>query len=59
MDRLGRLWRENWLTLVVVVALAAGYLALRTPASAIASANEVAERLDQGKPTVLYFFTNT
>ncbi len=59
MERLARLWRENWMTLVVVLVLAMGFVVLRTPASAVASANEVTERLGQGKPTVLYFFSNT
>jgi hypothetical protein len=59
MGRLARLWRENRLTLIVVFALATGYFALRTPASAVASVAEVTERLGQGQPTVLYFFSNT
>jgi hypothetical protein len=59
MARLGRLWRENWLTLVVLAALAVGYAVLRTPASDLGSPEQVAERLSQGKPTVLYFYSNT
>lgn len=59
MTRLGRLWRENWLTLAVVAALAVGYLVLRTPASALDSAEQVAERLGGGKPSVVYLFSNT
>jgi hypothetical protein len=59
MARLGRLWRENWLTLAVLAALAVGYLALRTPATALDSAEQLAERLAQGKPSVVYFFSNT
>ncbi len=59
MARLGRLWRENWMTLVALAALAVAYLVLRTPASDLDSPEQALERLRQGKPTVLYFFSNT
>lgn len=59
MSRLRALWRENRVTLVALVAIAAAYLALRTPASPVTSASEVTAMLGQGKPMVLYFFTNT
>ncbi len=59
MASLGRFWRENWLTLVVLAVLGVGYLALRTPASPLDSPEQVAELLGRGEPSVLYFFSNT
>jgi hypothetical protein len=59
MERVARFFHENWLTLAVVAALAIGYFALRSQGADVASASEVTDRLGQGKPVVLYFFSNT
>lgn len=58
-ERLLRLIRENWLTIVVVAGLAVGYMALRTSPTEIGSASEFLDSLSQGQPTVVYFYSNT
>lgn len=57
-DRLGRALRENWLLLVVIGVLAVAFLILRTPASAVASVAEVDAILQDGRPTLVEFFSN-
>ena len=54
-----RTWRQNWLTVVVVVALIAGYAVLRSSPSEIGSADEFLASLSAGQPTVVYFYSNT
>jgi hypothetical protein len=58
-DRIGRALRENWLLLLVIGGVAVAFLALRTPASAVASVAEVDAILQDGRPTLVEFFTNT
>ncbi len=58
MTRVGRFLRENGLSLLVLAALAAGYLALRSHPSPIGSPEEFALSL-QGRPSVAYFYSNT
>jgi hypothetical protein len=56
--RLVRFWREEWLTILIVAALAGGYLALRTNPTAIVSTEALVESLAQGQPTVVEFYSN-
>jgi len=50
--------RENWLTLVVVGALAIAFLLLRTPSSAMTE-DAVLAQLHSGNTTIIYFYSNT
>jgi hypothetical protein len=58
-DRFVRFLRENWLFLLVVGGLVAGFLAFRTQASAIGTVTEMDAVLKDGKPTLVEFYTNT
>jgi hypothetical protein len=51
--------RENWLVLLVVGGLVAGFLIFRTQASAVGSVTEVDAVLQDGEPTLVEFYTNT
>lgn len=57
--RLKKILRENWLLLLVIGGLVAGFLVLRTPASAVSSVAEVDAVLQNGQPTLVEFYTNT
>jgi len=48
-----------WLLLLLLGAIAVAYLALRTPASAVASVAEVDAILGGGQPALVEFFSNT
>ncbi len=52
-------WDENWLTILVVLVFAGGYVFLRTPGEAFASVDEVEALLTDGQPTVIEFYSNT
>jgi len=56
---MSRFLAENWLALLVVAALAAGYMSLRSSPTTIASVEEFAASLEQGQPTVVEFYSNT
>jgi hypothetical protein len=58
-QRLVRLVRENWLFLLIAGAIVVAFLALRTPASAVASVAEVEAILQNGRPTIVEFYSNT
>lgn len=58
-ERLKKLLRENWLLLLVIGGLVAGFVVLRTPASAVSSVAEVDAILQNGQPTLVEFYTNT
>ena len=58
-QRLMRFLRENWLLLLVVGLVAVGFLVLRTPASAVASIAEAEAILEDGRPTLVEFYSNT
>jgi len=51
--------RGNWLLLLLVGAMAVAFLALRTPASPVASVAEVDAILQSGQPALVEFFSNT
>jgi hypothetical protein len=51
--------RENWLFLLVVGGIVVAFLALRTPASAVASTAEVDAILQDGQPALVEFYSNT
>lgn len=57
--RLGRMWRENWLFLLVIGGILLAFLALRTPASAVGSVDELDALLQNGQPTLVEFYSNT
>lgn len=58
-SRLLRIWRENWLLLVVIGTVLAAFLALRTAGSALSSVAEVDAHLQNGEPTFVEFYSNT
>ena len=59
MTRLRRFWRENWLTVAVLVTLAVAFLTLRSSPTEIASVEAFESSLTQGQPTVIVFYSNT
>jgi hypothetical protein len=63
MDRLkgwlARFVRENWLFLLVIGGIVVAFLALRTPASDVASIAEVNAQIAGGEPTLIEFYSNT
>ena len=58
-ERLVRTLRENWLFLLILGAIVVAFLALRTPASAVGSVEEVDAVLTDGQPTLVEFYSNT
>lgn len=56
---MARFLRENWLILLVVGAVVIGFMALRTPASAVGTVDEVDSLLKNGQPTLVEFYSNT
>jgi hypothetical protein len=58
-NHLGKILRENWLLLLVIGALVLAFLFLRTPGSAVASVEEVDAILQNGRPTLVEFYSNT
>ena len=63
MDAFGkglvRLLRENWLFMLIIGGLIAGFLVLRTPGSAVGSVAEVDAMLVNGQPMLVEFYSNT
>jgi hypothetical protein len=51
--------RRNWLFVLIVGALAAAFLVLRTPGSAVGSMAEVDAILTSGQPTLVEIYSNT
>jgi hypothetical protein len=51
--------RENWVFLLVVGAIAAAFLVLRTPASSLGSVAEADSILQGGQPVLVEFYSNT
>ena len=58
-DRIVRFFRENWLFLLIVGGIVGGFMALRTPGSAVDSVAEVDALLQNGQPTLVEFYSNT
>ena len=58
-DGLVRTWRENWLLLLSLAAIFAGFLFFRTSASAVESVEAVDAILTSGQPTLVEFYSNT
>ena len=56
--RLLRFLRDNWLFLLLVGGILVAFLALRTPASAVGSVEEVDALLQNGKPAFIEFYSN-
>ena len=54
-----RFLKENWLVILVIGGMLAGYLLLRTPGDAMASTSEFDALVTNGTPTVLEFYSNT
>lgn len=50
--------RENWLTVVVVVAMAVAYLLLRTPSSGLTK-EAFWQQVESSDSAVVYFYSNT
>jgi len=59
LDRLAKLWRENWLFLLALGAMGAAFLGLRTQASSVGTPAELEAYLQRGQPTVIEFYSNT
>jgi len=51
--------RENWLTVAIVGALAAGFLFLRSSETNLASVQEYEALIRNGRGSVVYFFSNS
>jgi len=58
-NHVAKIIRENWLLLLVIGGILTAFLFLRTPASAVASVEEVEAMLQNGKPTFVEFYSNT
>ncbi len=54
-----RLLRDNWLVILVVTAMAAGYIFLRTPGDDLDSTAEFDALTTDGTPTLVEFYSNT
>ena len=51
--------RDNWMALLLIIALVGGYLFLYTPGDQLASTDEFDALVSGGTPTLIEFFTNT
>ncbi len=62
MDRvkewLVRLFRENWVFVLVIGGIVVAFMMLRTPASDVASIAEVNAQIGSGQPTLIEFYSN-
>jgi len=56
---LRRLLRENWLVILVITGMAAGYIFLRTPGDDLDSTAEFDALITDGTPTLVEFYSNT
>jgi len=59
VEGLKKFWKENWLTLTVVLVLAGAYVFLRTPGDVFASVEELEAQLQSGSPTIVSFYSNS
>jgi hypothetical protein len=58
VTRVAAFLRKDWPTPLVVAALVVTYLALRTPATQIASADLFVAELAGGQPSIVEFYSN-
>lgn len=58
-ESLGRIWRENWLLLLILAVILSGFLLFRTTSSAVESVQAVDAILTDGQPTLVEFYSNT
>jgi hypothetical protein len=58
VNGLRSLWREHWLTLTLIAAMAIAYLVLRTPSEGL---DEAAfwQQVEAADAAVVYFYSNT
>ena len=57
---IGQFLHENWLLLIVIAAMVAAYLFLRTPADPLASTQAFDHQVQAGNmPTLVEFYSNT
>lgn len=54
-----RFLRENWLVILVLAVLVAGYLVLRTRGDQLPSTAAFDAQVSSGTPTLVQFYTNT
>lgn len=54
-----RLWRENWLVILVIAVMMIGYLFLCTPGNQLVSTVEFDAQVSNGTPTLVEFYSNT
>jgi preprotein translocase subunit YajC len=57
--KLQLLWRENWMTLLVLAGIVTAFIVLRSQPTAIGSSQEFMASLKQGQPTIVEFYSNT
>jgi HAMP domain-containing protein len=53
-----RFLRGNWVSLLIVIGLPLAWFALRSSGTPLASAADFESRVQAGKPTIVYFFSN-
>ena len=58
-EQIVRFVRENLVFLLALVALASGYLFLRTKSTEVGSLDEFDALISAGRPTVAEFYSNT
>jgi len=56
--RLRDWFKENWLLVTIVAAIAAGYILLAQHPSNIGTSDQFLASLKQGEPTVISFYSN-
>ncbi len=54
-----KIWRENWLVIIVLAVMVGGYILLRTPGDDLASVAEFEAQVTDGTPTLVEFYSNT
>ena len=58
-EKLIAVLKEDGLTIFIVLALVAAYAVLRTPGDSFATSEALAQRLQNGQPTVIEFYANS
>jgi hypothetical protein len=57
--RIAKIWRENWLFILVLGGIIAAFLVLQTSRSPLGSVAEADALLQSGQPTLVEFYSNT